>query len=82
MEPGTVRGRPRVEGADVLSGPGSVAVQVEAVAIFRAHQVAETRRQPGQVHLELRMGLGLAFGLGRCLLETVQMQEGMTQQIK
>lgn len=54
-------------------------MQVEAVAIFRAHQVAEARRQPGQVHLELRMGLGLAFGLGRCLLETGKMQDAIMQ---
>lgn len=68
-EPGTVRGRSRVEGADVLAGPGSVTVQVEAVTIFRARQVAETWRQPGRVHIGLRMGLGLAFDLGRGLLE-------------
>lgn len=69
-EPGAVRRRSRVEGADVLAGPGSVAVQVEAVAVFRAHQVAETRRQPEQVRLGVRMGLGLAFSLGWSLLET------------
>lgn len=69
-EPGAVRGRPWVEGADVLAGPGSVAVQVEAVAVFRAHQVEETRRQSGRVRLGVRMGLGLAFSLGRGLLET------------
>lgn len=69
-EPGAVRRRSRVQGADVLAGPGSVAVQVEAVAVFRAHQVAETRRQPGQVRLGGRMGLGLALSLGRGLLQT------------
>lgn len=69
-EPGAVRGRPRVEGADVLARPGSVAVQVEAVAAFGAHQVEETRGQPGRVRLGVRMGLGLAFSLGRGLLET------------
>lgn len=69
-EPGAVRRRSRVEGADVLAGPGSVTVQVEAVAVFRAHQVAETWRQPEQVHLGVRMGLGLAFSLGWSLLET------------
>lgn len=69
-EAGAVRWRSRVEGADVLTGPGSVAVQVEAVALFGAQQVAETRRQPGRVRLGLRMGLGLGFSLGRGLLET------------
>lgn len=78
-EPGTVRGRSRVEGADELAGPGSVTVQVEAVTIFRAHQVAETRRQSGRVHLGLRMGLGLTFGLGRGLLETGTKYDGIMQ---
>lgn len=76
-EPGAVRRRSAVEGADVLAGPGSVAVQVEAVAVFRAHQVAETRRQPAQVLLGVRMGLGLASSLGRGLLEKEKRCDGM-----
>lgn len=76
-EPGVVCRRSWVEGADVLAGPGSVAVQVEAVAVFRAHQVAETWRQPGQVCLGVRMGLGLAFSLGRGLLETEKRRNRM-----
>lgn len=69
-EPGAVSRRSRVQGADVLAGSGSVAVQVEAVAAFRSHQVVETRRQPGRVRPGMPAGLGLAFSLGRGLLET------------
>lgn len=41
-EPGVVCSGSWVQGADVLSGPGSVTVEVEAVARLRPHKVAQT----------------------------------------
>ena len=51
-EPGVVRGRPWVQGADVLSRLGSITVEVEAVARVSPHQVAETWGELGRVDLE------------------------------
>lgn len=68
-EPGVVRGGSWVQGADVLSGPGSVTVEVEAVARVRAHQVAQTRSELGRGGWGPWLGLGLGFSLGESLLE-------------
>lgn len=63
-EPGVVSGRPRVQGADVLSGPRPVAVQVEAVARLRPDQVAQAGDELGRVGAGpcLRLGLGRVVG--------------------
>lgn len=44
-QPGQFGGRSWVEGADVLSRTEAGAVQVEAVAFFGAHHVAQAGRQ-------------------------------------
>lgn len=68
-EPGLVCRRSWVQGADVLSGPGALTMQVEAVANFRPHQVAQAWNKLRGVSLGLRMALGLGFRLNKSLLK-------------
>ena len=69
LEPGLIRRWSRVEGADVLSGPRSIAVQVEAVANLRPHQVAHAWSELRRINRGPWMVLGLGLILGTGLLE-------------
>lgn len=70
-EAGAVCGRSRVQGADVLSRSRAFAVEVEAVARLRPHQVAQTWNELGRVDPEPWLGwcLGVSFRLSKSLLE-------------
>jgi len=63
-----------VQGADVLSGPRPITVEVEPVAHLRPHQVAQTWNEFGWFDLGPGLGLGLAvsFCLGRSFLEQTE----------
>lgn len=62
-EPGPVCGWTRVQGADVLSRPWPIAVEVEAVACLRPHQVAQTWNRLRRVNLGLRLCFNRDNGL-------------------